>query len=746
MPHTTPVRIPRRGRTAGNLAITFSLLATLTALPAWTAAPADTSGALEEVTVTATRFSEDLQRTSLAVESFNGDALQSQGLSQATDLNKLALGLQVGLGGSTSQIYVRGIGDASANPLANPGVAFNIDGVYVGRPEGVGQNFYDIERLEVLKGPQGTLYGRNTSGGAINLLTNSPTMDAAKQIVNVDVGNFGLIHVDGAMNLPLNDKAAMRVAVNSIKRDGYLTDGTRDDDQLSARVKLLVKPSDAYSLLFSVDGTQVRGQGSGYVYLPRRPGSDPWEGSTTAAANAYVATFNPFIVPGASDSHTHHNFFNASAQLDGKLGFADLTVIAAYRRTDTDTLSYNAQIQHLLDKSTQDTLEARLSHSASRFRWVAGLYYFKESNPGEIRIFVGPGLLKSNPTYNPEGKAYAAFGETTFNVSDRLRLIAGGRYTSENRTLSGHFYVYPTQGTDFIDVETFGGDVTFKKFTWKAGLELDVTPQSMMFFTASTGFKAGGITQTVPPQNIYQPEKVLAFELGSKNRFLDNKIQLNLEAFHWTYKDQQNSHLTFDTLGNVNFLTQNAGNAKIYGLNVDLRARFTAADTLRAAAEYDHSMYSEFLYQVPIFAYNPASIGCANPAVVAGPFVPLSVIDCSGFELPHAPKWIAQLEYTHAFPLASGGSVDFNASGRYSAAEWLSVDFIPSERAPAFTKWDASLVYRAASQHYTLGAYVKNISNATEYTSGQEASFTLGLNTAIISPPRTFGVQLHVNF
>lgn len=735
-----------RNRTAlRSLALATCLsLATLPGSLAWSAA-AD-NDVLEEVVVTASRFSENLQRTPLAIESFSADALQAQGVTQATDLNKLALGLQVGLGGSTSQIYVRGIGDASANPLANPGVAFNIDGVYVGRPEGVGQNFYDVQRLEVLKGPQGTLYGRNTSGGAINLLTNSPKLGTFEQTLNVDVGNYSLFHVDGALNLPLSDVVALRVAVNTIRRDGYLTDGTMGADERSARAKLLVQPSDAFSLLFSVDGTQVRGQESGYVYLPRRPGSDPWEGSTTPAANAWVATFNPATIPGQDDSFTHHNFWNASGELNSKLNFADLTVIAAYRHTDTDTLSYNAQSQHLLDTSSQSTLEARLSHASDRYRWVAGLYYFKESNPGNIQIFVGPGLLKSNPTYDPEGKSYAAFGEATFNATDSFRLITGARYTSENRTLSGHFYVYPTQGTNFIDVETFGGDVTFRKFTWKLGAELDVSPQSMMFVTASTGFKAGGITQTVPPNNVYQPETVLAFELGSKNRLLDDKLQLNVEAFHWTYKDQQNSHLTFDTLGNVNFLTQNAGAAKIYGVNVDLRARMTSHDTVHAAAEYDHSKYGTFLYQVPVFAYSPATIGCANPAVVAGPFVPLAVVDCSGFQLPHAPTWVAQADYTHSFPLAAGGSVDFNASARYSASEWLSVDFIPSERAPSFTKWDSSLTYRAASNHYTVSAYVRNITNAVEYTSGQEASFTAGLNTAIISPPRTFGVQLHISY
>ena len=731
-----------------------SLLTVLLAsAPAWSQSASEAAttqpkaaGTLEEVVVTASRREETLQHSSLAIAAFSGDALKNAGLTQAADLSKLVQGLQVGFSGSTSQIYIRGVGDFSANPLANPGVAFSVDGLYVGRPEGVGVNFYDISRLEVVKGPQGTLYGRNASGGAINLITNAPTLDGVKGEVNADVGDFALFHVDGAINVPLSSTVAIRAAINRVKRGGYLNDGTGDDDQLAARVKLLFAPSDATKLLLSVDAAQLRGKGGGYVYLPRRPGSDAWEGSTSAAANAYVATFNPFIVPGGSDAFVHNNFWNASAQLDHTLSFADLTVIAGYRHTDTDTLSYNAQSQHLLGKSNQQTLEARLGRSSASVKWVAGLYYFRETDPGEIRIFVGPGLLKSRPTYNPEGKSYAAFGEATFSVTDQLRLIAGARYTTEKRTLDGHFYVYPTQGTNFIDVETFGGNKTFNSSTWKAGAEFDVTPQNMLYLTASTGFKAGGITQTVPPANVYQPEKVLAFEVGSRNRFLNNRLQLNLEAFHWTYTDQQNSHLTFDTLGNINFLTQNAGKAKIYGLNVDLTAMPTDSDALHVAVEFNHSRYSEFNYQLPFFAYSPVGIGCRNAGTGPGPFVPLTTVDCSGFELPHAPKLSGQVDYTHTLRLTSGASIDFNANARFASETWLAVDFIAAEKAPSFSVLNASITYRSEQKDLSVGVYVRNANNGREYTGGQEQNFGSPLVSANIGAPRTFGVQLHKSF
>lgn len=706
-------------------------------------APKAGADALAEIVVTANRREETIQKSSVVVSAFTADTLQSAGVAQAADLTKLVQGLQVGFSGSTSQIYIRGVGDFSANPLANPGVAFNVDGVYVGRPEGVGVNFYDMTRVEVLKGPQGTLYGRNSSGGAINLLTNSPTLDGVHADLNADLGNYSLYHVDGAVNIPLSDTVAVRAAFNRIKRDGYLSDGSSDDDQLAARVKMLIQPNQDLSFLLSADGAEVRGKGGGYVYLPRRPGSDPWEGSTTPAANAWVATFNPLIVPGGNDAFVHNNFLNGSAELHWNLGFADLTGIGAYRHTDTDTLSYNAQSQHLLGHSEEWTGELRLSHSNDLLKWVTGIYYFQESDPGEIRVFVGPGLLKTRPVYDPAGTSYATFGEVTFNVTDALRLIAGARYTHEKRTLSGDFFIYPTQGADSIDLEPFGGEKTFQSGTWKAGLEYDLASSNMLYFTASTGFKAGGLTQTVPPGNVYGPEKVLAFELGSRNRFLDNRLQANFELFDWTYKDQQNSRLTFDSLGNFNFLTQNAGEARIYGANIDLQFRLTAADFVGASAEYDHSRYSSFTYPLPVFAYTPAGNGCANAGISPGPVVPLVTLDCSGFPLPHAPMWSGQLSYTHTIDLASKGSIDISGSGRFASSEWLAVDFIPAEHVGSYSILNASLAYHSAGGAYSVELYGHNLNNGKEYTGGQEQSFAPGLVAANIGPPRTYGVQLH---
>jgi iron complex outermembrane recepter protein len=716
------------------------------------AAPAENSGDLQandlqEIVVTANRRAESLQRSSLAIDAFSNEQLQSRGVAEATDLTKLVQGLQVSFVGSTINAYVRGVGAGGANPLANPGVSVNVDGVYIGRPESVGVNFFDVERVEVLKGPQGTLYGRNTTGGAINVITNSPLLGEVKGAADAEVGDYGLYRLEGAINIPLGSVVAFRLAANRIKRDGYLSDGTNDDDESAARMKLLVQPNEDLSVLVSLDGEEVRGSGGGIVYLPRRPGSSAWEGSSSPEGQLYAHTFNPNLISsGPPAAFVHNNFYSASAQLDWNLGFATLTAIPAYRHTSVDSLQYNAGAFGQTGFSNQSSFELRLGHAGDWLKWVAGAYYYNERDPGQVFPDLGKGLLQANPQYNPTTESYALFGDANLSVSERFRVIAGARLTREIHKLTGDFYVSPRQDGTYIDAERFFGNKAFGSFTWRAGAEYDLAPQSMLYFTASTGFKSGGITQTVPPENVYDPETVRAFELGSRNRFLNNMLQVNLEAFDWKYKNQQIDHLTFDTLGNVNFITQNAGNAHLYGLNADLLFRPTHEDTMHLAVEYDHSRYTSFAYQEPAFAYSTVATNCANDGVVAGPFVPLATVDCSGFALPHAPLWSGQVDITHNFEVSNGGSVGLTLSDRFSSATWLSVDFIPAERAPSFTKLDASVAYFSPARNYSFTAYVRNINNGREYTGGSEQAQVAPLFGGVITAPRTYGVRAHVDF
>ena len=715
--------------------------------PITSSGPAAGNG-LSEIIVTANRRAENLQKSSLAIQAFDSGAIRAVGVTQAVDLNKIAPDLQIATDGPSTQIYIRGVGDFSGSPLSNPGIAFNVDGVYVGRADAVNPNFYDISRLEVLKGPQGTLYGRNATGGAINLITNSPSLDKFSGYVNAEVGNYNYYRIEAAVNVPLSDTLAVRGALNGVTRSGYLSDGTNDDKEQEARLKILWKPTDLTSLLINVDGGHQGGKGGGYVYLPRAPGADAWDAVSAPINNAYLASIKPLgplLTPQGTDSFLQAHYANVSAQLDQNLGFATLTIIPAFRWSDVVSQSYKDQRQHVSEIDHQYTTEARLGHSSSKLKWVAGFFYYHDHDPGETQVLVSPAILNSEIVYGPHDRSYAFFGESTYSITDRFRLIAGGRYTSETKDLSGQYYDVPLNGVKTL-LEDFGGHLSFTNTTWKAGAEFDIARESLLYFTASTGFKAGGINQTEAPDNTYKPEKIMAYELGSRNRFFDNKLQLNVEGFYWKYRNQQNTHITFDNAGNLGFLTEDAGKAYVYGVNVDITAKLSSRDTIHVVYEYDHSKYNSFVYDLPTRFYNPIATSCKAGAQIPGPFQPLTPIDCSGFPLPHDPSETAMIDYDHTFPLASGAAFDLDLGAHYASRTYLAVDFSPQERAPSYVIANASLSYHPPQRNWSLTAFVRNINNGKDYTGGQESQQVPQLFSATIAPPRTFGVQAGVKF
>jgi iron complex outermembrane receptor protein len=747
----------RAGLSAGVWLVPVAMAQT----PATPGASAPTTE-IEEIVITAQRYEETLQKSSLSLQVLSGEELQRGAVTQATDLNRLVPGLQIGTGGGASQIYIRGVGDFAASALSNPAVAVNVDGVYISRPQGVNSNFYDLERLEVLRGPQGTLYGRNASGGALNLITRKPSLDGLSGDIALTLGDYDLIDAEGAINVPLGDTLALRAAVKVVERDGYLSDGTDDDERQAGRLHLLWQPSDAVSLLLSGDIAKEEGSGPGYVQLPGAPGTDEWTSASSPEANAVLAATPPIgflVAPIGDDSFRDNTFWNVSAELNWDLGFALLTVIPGYRDAEISERNYPAGLRNTIPEATSEqfTFEARLSDATENLKWVAGLYYYDEDQSAEQQIFQG--FLQDNTGfYFPKTESYAAFGQGTFAVTEEMRLIAGLRYTEEDRSVSGALFtntpaaVPPGTPLPALLAE-FGGDESFSDTTWKAGIEYDLTPENMLFVTASTGFKAGGFNQTVPPMDTYDPEELLAYELGSRNRFMDDRLQLNFEVFYWDYTDNQIAHVIFDPLGNINLVTQNAGEATIQGANVDLQAAITPDDRLRFFIEYNDATYDHFTYDTAfsIFGaplFNPASTGCQVGTPFPGPVfgTELVTIDCSGFELPRAQEWVASFGYDHTFRLGNGATLNAALSGQYGSERWLGFEFVPTQRADAYEVFDVDLTYAAPDGRWSLAAFVHNIGDEAVYSGGSVQGFAPPLVYATIGPPRTYGVTLNYRF
>jgi iron complex outermembrane recepter protein len=704
--------------------------------------------ALSEVVVTAQRREETVQKSSLSISVLQGDALRDAGVTQAKDLSELVPGLQIVAGGNTLQTYIRGVGDFSSSALGQSAVAYNYDGVYVADTASVGPLFYDVARTEVLKGPQGTLYGRNASAGALNIDTNRPTLGEWSGEGFVEGGDYSLIHASGAVNAPVGDTMAVRGAFNYVKRDGYLTDGTDDDDQRGGRLEFLAKPNDSLSLLVEGDIENVSGAGAGAVLNPAQPGTTRFTGAVNAVDNAALlaaSTLPPFT-PGAGlppvgetgllrDSYVDNTQRNASAELNYYAGPVTITFVPAYRTSDNRLGDYLAGEPFMSQERThQQSYELRAAYDNDWLKSVAGFYYLDLDQFTAAQVYVSPVPgFTTNQAASLGTRSYAPFAQGTFSLTDRFRLIAGARFTSEDRSI--HAVVTQPGPADFYT------STRFNAFTFRAGAEYDITADSMAYFTISKGFKSGGFNVFQPAAgitNVFQPETLYSYTLGIRNLFLDNRVRFNLEGFYWDYRNSQQNHLAFDPEGSLQFLTFNAASATLYGFDADLAARITARDSAGATLSYLHSKFDDFVYETPL----AGSVGCATSTLPNG-FVQ---VDCSGRPLPRGPKWSGTLSYQHRIDLSNGDSLALKGDINFASSRYLAVDYIDNELAPGYVRENASLTYSFSGDRVSVTAFAKNISNRLVPIGGIQAPFAAGFVYETVDAPRTFGGRVQVRF
>lgn len=793
------------------------------------ATPTPQTSGIEEIVVTAQRRAENLQKSSLSIEVLTAADIARAGVSRAGDLATAVPGVQIGQAGASTQIYIRGVGDYSATQISNPGVAFSVDGVYIARPSAIEGNFFDIQRVEILKGPQGTLYGRNSTGGAINVITNKPKLGVTEGAASLEVGNYDKVLGEGALNLPIGDKAALRVAGQVVDRGPYSTNNYNDDKHQSVRGQLLYEPSAKLRILVGADFIHVGGGGADFVPLFPTPGTSPWQSVTGApAVQQYLTlaaatpglcaprgapfptspgnfgTYNglcpPIVIPfgpaagtypqtslvnpsAGERGHTDNRFYSFYSQIDYDFGPVKLTVIPAYRHASLDYIAHIGGSSRYSDAaggnpetSKATSLEVRLSHDSDRLKAVLGFFFFDERQL--INSNFSSGLIQDQVATGPlDTRSYAGFGQATFSVTDRFRVIGGARYTYDRRFESGTpYYVqsspFNPDGDLAFTLAVLGGCVpgpvpnlpsfigcprsgyesgTFvtKKVNWKAGAEYDLGPQHMLYATASTGLKAGGIgTGQKSPGvlNTYLPEDLLAYEIGSRNRFLNNMLQVNFEGFYYNYKNHQEFTTGLDNLGDPSQLINNAGKGRAYGADVDVILKPTPHDVFHVGGEYLDTKYTSFVYQI---AYSPRTGPFLSPAgtgcgLTTGPGV--QTVDCSGRPFTRAPKWTGVVSYAHTFGLGTLGDVTAEGNMQFQSSRYLSTEYLPGYLAPANQVYNASITYAAPGQHWSLMAYVRNIGNEVVYTGAARSPIVLNYGAASIEPPRTFGARLDYKF
>jgi iron complex outermembrane receptor protein len=793
-------------------------------------AAAPGAAAIEEIVVTAQRREENLQKTSVPIDVASGDELRNANVLQVTDLSAVVPGLQIGQGAGPTQIYIRGVGDFGSTPINNPAVAANIDGVYIARSQALEGNFFDVARVEVLKGPQGTLYGRNASGGAINIITNRPSFDAVSGYGDVEVGNYSTRTFQGALNLPVSSNFAVRLAGQAVGRDGYVsTTGGNDDKHQAGRLQVLWS-ADNVTLLVAGDYAHVGGVGPDFVVLSNNHAGtgSPYTSELSPQARTYFYAASasqglcipagffpgysgvgncpaaaPYPSPpfppgtiGPYDSlvafpnalpRQDNKFYDAHAELTVDLGASQLTVLPAHRVAELDNTTFPGSFLYTSQgTSTANSVEARLGGTSSSLKWVGGLYYFKETYDSNETI--NAGLIQDNsPVTDQSTRSEAAFGEVTFSITPATRLIAGARYTSDHKYLATTLTSTPPtiaylpvspQGIGCFTglpkpctLESIVGDATFNKPTWKVGFEHDLARDNMLYATASKGFKAGGFNQAASVGNPsapsqFAPETLTAYELGSKNRFFDQRLQVNVELFYWDYLNHQEPHINLDGQDQIAFAYTNAGKATSNGADLEVEWQATKADRLNGSVEFNHSYYNSFTYDVPNNASGgpfargvgngfgstdpmsplAANTACATSPIAAGPLTGGVHVDCSGFQLLHAPTWSSSAGYSHRFTFGAGGSLTLALDAQYSGPRWLAIDFLPAERAPSYVTTNAALTYVAASNNWSVAAFGRNLTNEIVETLGFENPFTAGYVVGGVGPPRTYGARVSVRF
>ena len=764
-------------------------------LPSSSSAPA---AALSEIVVTAQQRGENLQKAAVAVDVVKGSDLVASGVTNIDALTKLVPALSVEGTSQGSLIFIRGVGNFTLQAQSDPASAFNVDGVYLGRPISNAGTFYDLQRIEVLKGPQGTLYGRNATAGAINVLPVQPILGKFSGYETTSYGNYNAVVTEGALNIPFGNDVALRVSGSYDRHDGYLNDGTSNENSGGARVQLKARLTPDLSVRFSFDYAHQGGAGEGSTYLSSyalNPATNQYvftptnlnasEGIFSPASQAFKESliagtaarkFGPLVNYPFEDNAV----YDGHTQVDWNTSLGTFTVLPAYVRTDKNNLATGAITGGDQLTADQYSIEARLvSNPGKVIDYNLGVYYFNEHVKDVMAANVSS--ISQFTTLHASTSSPAGYGRLTWHVTDRLRLTGGLRYTADSKSFSdaattlalaclvplaaggcptapllpftntlaqqpyvpaasgGRVAVTPTALVARVD-STAASTLSEDKLTYRGAVEFDVAPRSLAYASVETGYRSGGFNTAVG-FSTYAPETITAYTLGLKNRFFDNRAQLNVELFDWEYRDQQLSVLGVDATGRSTIITRNIGQSTIRGVELEGQVLLTPQTILSADVQYLDATYNSFVYKPLISSGYPVT-GCAvsKDATTAT----LYDVNCSGKPAFNSPTWTVNAGIQHTIPV-SDFDIVLSANTQFKSGRYVAADYIADEYVGDTTQTDAQISLSRRGGPWAVAAYVHNLENDRILfyaTTAVGANFVGGEFT----PPRTYGVRVSAKF
>ena len=913
-------RVNRLGRSISLIALAAGLTASpagaQTAKEAVNASP--DASRVGDIIVTAQRKSENLQDVPLAITAVSGATLAQKNITDVTRLQDIAPGLQVGRSGSDARPNIRGINTEAIGANSDPRIAFYVDDVYQSRTSQALAAFVDLERVEVQRGPQGTLYGRNSFGGNIALYSAKPTSTFSVG-GSLLYGRFDRIRSEAFVNVPLSDAVQVRVAGMVEQADGYVKNTSTgsdlgDEDQYYIRGSVRLAPRGSglevvlrgsywkqggngisafgyKSLGTPYDPALVRGPG-GTLVVGGRTLTFPagFNGGSAFGVNSFInSRFRDGVIdytvggvgvdlglPIERDPYkinfdtvtirdTTQKQFTGSLSYD--LGAATFRSITGYsdfyalRSSDNDFSPYAVAIDYNKTDVRTFSQEVQLlsNDKASAFQWIVGGYYyndkireifFSDNNLAFFTTGSGPlypggaiGVLPTgriSPTrddaYSPvqlKTKSYAAFAQASYKLTDALRITAGARYTSDQKdyaagvtngvltpkpvgvtnfafalnqptnftcgsTTTAQGTTLPAQGSTTPATYIQCGNAKFKFATFRGAIDYKIAERNLLYASISTGRRSGGFNNVLQdPANpalgviAFQPEKVTAFEIGSKNRFLDNKLQANIAAFYNKFGGLQVQRQVPAPNGLTTLsIIENSGKGRSYGVEAELVYKPVRALTLGLSAVYLNSKYTE--YETGTAANGFAAVlGCPGATNVlvstsagrdyaceAGGFSPNGFPFPNGLSdpgrfrrvtilpngnpvfnyiiagkgstgqtysanIPLSPKWT--ITGSAAYDIDVGSGTLTPSAQVYYNAGFDNLDLnLPIAKTPSYTKTDLRLTYVARGEHFTLQAYVENLEDKAVLN-----RTAIGANRSInasYAMPRTYGVKAGFRF
>ncbi len=768
-------------------------------------------GGIDEIIITSARREESLQKASLAVSAYGEEDLKLRSVQNIEQLGLITPGIHIAQYQGDTSIFIRGIGTPVIIAGNDSSTGAYVDGVYYSRAAAVGPAFFDVERIEVLRGPQGTLYGRNATGGAVNIVTKDPTEDFSAE-GDLILGNYDRYRIFSALSGPITDSVRIRVAGQYENRNGYTNlitpTGERDvedKNDVSVRIKLQADLNEDATLTLSGDYYQANDAANVFHFgsLGYQEEVAGWLGTREGMQTLpYFAIKNAGNITerksrdifGDVDYFNDTRIFGTTAQLEWAVGEYDLNIIGNYKDSNpvfqnefdlADT--FNNYVLREEDHWQWST-EAQISSPADRrFRWIAGGYYFREKNKITNNIFGNfwepiliqgltdlqmAGVIPMFPVVIPstdlccelhlngeqETKAWAVYGDATFDITDRLAFKFGGRYSWEQRDGRQDFELVvlnPVPGgpsTRFapevaffpnavsnsrsgVQPDPFGFVVApveepaeFSAFTPKFGLDFQYTDDVLFYASVQRGFKSGGFNIGSSQRAPFDPETIWAYEAGVKSSLFDGRVRMNAAYFHYSYKNLQAQ----DSIANQPII-RNVGRAAVDGIEIESVASVTDLFQIDGAFTYVDARFTEGSLTEPL-----------RPAPLSQPAGTL-VRNLEGLRLPRAPEWKFNIGGQYSVPIGALGlgeavmRVDYG----WQSKVYFTVFNIDAASEDAVGVLKARATLHSEDGRWSISMFGDNLTDEVYFNNLILTGTVYGAEfVGPLAPPRTFGAQL----